>query len=70
MPAGLVEPVRTPAGWACVYLAEAQGIDTDGAKYATICEAHGTIVSERTKRDALASARHPEMFCDGCRGDL
>ena len=47
-----------------VYVARAQGIDVEG-RYAVVCELHGALVGETSKRRAMRSARFPE-FCEAC----
>lgn len=50
-----------------IYSAAEQGIDV-GAKYAIVCDAHSVIVAARSLRNAKSDMRHPEEFCDDCRG--
>lgn len=54
-------------GWVVTYEAQAQGIDTDGARYAVVCNTHGTIAAEPTLRGARASMKWPANFCEDCR---
>lgn len=46
--------------------AEAQGLDT-GERWATICDAHGTIMGDRTLALAAGSRRNPAAWCEPCR---
>ena len=54
-------------GWVVIYEAEAQGIDTDGDRYAVVCETHATILAEPTLRGARLSIKDPAQFCEDCR---
>ena len=38
-------------------------------RYNTTCK-HGKVVGDRTQADARWSARHPEDFCEECKGWL
>ncbi len=51
------------------YLAEAQGIDTDGEPYAVVCEEHGAIVGVRSLQVASACMAVAD-FCEDCRAEL
>ena len=42
-------------------------IDTDGARYAVICDYHGIIVADTSLKGARASMKNPGNFCDACR---
>jgi hypothetical protein len=48
-----------------IYLAASQGIDTGGKKYAVVCSAHNSIVSDSSLPNARLSMKHP-AFCEGC----
>jgi len=50
-----------------VYIAEAQGIEADGRKYAVVCDAHKTIGPSSNVSDARVLMKNPENFCDDCR---
>lgn len=39
-------------GWVVIYEAEAQGIDTEGARYVTVCWTHHTLIEEPTLKGA------------------
>lgn len=53
---------------ATVYVAEDAGLDVgEDNKYATVCEAHGTMVGSASLKGAKAARRHPLTFCDACR---
>lgn len=49
-----------------IYGAAEQGIDAGGLRWAVVCDAHGTIVGERSIRAARLSMKNPANFCDGC----
>ncbi len=51
------------------YLAEAQGIDTDGVPYTVVCEEHGAIVGVRSLQVASACMAVAD-FCEDCRAEL
>ena len=55
--------------WCVIYDAEAQGIDTGGIKYATVCTAHGTCISSKNLTNARIDMKTPEEWCGSCRGD-
>ena len=44
----------------------AQLDDTDG-RYATICNAHGTILNSKSLPAARSAMKDATSFCDGCR---
>ena len=50
-----------------IYLAEEQGIDVDGMRYAVVCDAHGTLVGETSIPRARLAMKRPDNFCDECR---
>jgi len=50
---------------ATAYLAEPQGMDDEGGKYAVVCE-HNNIVNVTSKRDARLCAIYPGNFCSDC----
>jgi hypothetical protein len=50
-----------------IYVAEEQGIDVGGAKYAIVCDAHGTISCDTNIPGARLSMKDPALFCDECR---
>lgn len=50
-----------------IYLAEEQGIDTDHAKYAVVCQAHSVLAAESNLKLARLSMKRPDNFCDECR---
>ena len=52
-----------------IYLAEYQGIDTGGLKYAVVCSLHGTICGETSIPRARVLMKYPE-FCEQCRKDF
>ena len=47
-----------------VVRADEAGIDA-GAKYATVCEQHGSILGSSSKRGAISAAAYPE-WCPQC----
>jgi len=51
------------------YVAEVQGIDTDGEPYAVVCEEHGAIVGVRSLQTASACMALAD-FCEDCRAEL
>jgi len=56
-----------PGTVVCIYDAAEQGMDV-GAKYAVVCDAHSVIIAARSLRNAKIDMKHPEEFCDDCRG--
>lgn len=56
-----------PGTLVAVYIAEEQGIDTGGDRYAVVCDAHGNICADPYRDGALHSMRHPELFCEECQ---
>ncbi len=67
--AGYIAERRNPhaAGSVTIYEATPQGIDTGGARYAVVCQAHATIIGETSIRGARLSMKEPAGFCDECR---
>lgn len=49
-----------------IYRAAAQGIDVDGATYAVVCDAHGTLVGEASIPRARVVMKRPDNFCEAC----
>jgi hypothetical protein len=54
-------------GWVVIYEAAEQGLDTEGGRYAVVCNSHGNIVNESSLRGARASMKCPQNFCEECR---
>lgn len=52
-----------------VYDGEAQGFDTDGGRWQTVCEDHGLILSHDTLALAKAHAAEVEYWCGVCSGE-
>ena len=50
-----------------IYLAEAQGIDTFGYKYATVCDRHSEIGGYSSLPKARYAMKNPGEFCTECR---
>lgn len=48
-----------------IYKAAEQGIDVGGDKYAVVCSAHASIVSDTNLPGARASMKYP-AFCEEC----
>jgi hypothetical protein len=49
-----------------LYDAALQGLDTDGGRWALVCEPHGSILNVPTTRAAEAWWGHPRDWCDQC----
>jgi hypothetical protein len=49
-----------------IYVAAMQALDV-GAKYAVVCDAHGTMVGTTSMRRARIAMKEPDSFCEGCR---
>ena len=52
-----------------VYDGEAAGMDTDGGRWQTVCEDHGTICSHETLRTATMFVSIPLEWCEECMKD-
>jgi hypothetical protein len=65
--AGYRAEARNPlsGGHGVVYVADDQGIDVDGNRYAVVCCVHATIVGTNSLRDAKVLMRSVE-FCEAC----
>lgn len=50
-----------------LYDGEPAHLDTEGGRWQTVCEDHGTIVAHRTRRLAELWLSHPEEWCDECQ---
>jgi len=50
-----------------VYDGEAADMDTDGGRWQTVCEEHGSICSHGTLKLALYHAASPLDWCETCR---
>lgn len=61
----VAQTTRTLVG---LYEAEPAGLDPEGGRWATVCEAHGIIVNHETKATARSWLSHPEEWCSGCQG--
>lgn len=44
----------------------AQGLDTEGGRWSTICDDHDWIVAHETLKQAVGFMRHPEEWCEPC----
>lgn len=60
METGLVHTARNGSK---VYIAEEQGMDVAGMKYAIVCR-HGAVIGSTSKKDAILIARNPTNFCN------
>lgn len=68
--AGYVAERRNPyaEGYSVtIYESWKAGIDVDGARYAVVCQLHGSIIAEPTLKGARLSMKEPGNFCDECR---
>lgn len=50
-----------------IYLAQEQGIDTNGQKYATVCDMHGCVGGWPSLPKARFAMKNPNEFCLECR---
>lgn len=48
-----------------IYVAEEQGMCSEGGKYAVVCEDHGTCINVDTLAQAKSILPYPD-FCDAC----
>ena len=51
------------------YVAEVQGMDSGGERYAVVCEEHGAIVGVGSLQTASACMALAD-FCEDCRAEL
>ena len=49
-----------------IYVAEEQGLDVAGYKYAVVCDAHGTLNGDSSIPKARILMKHPDNFCEEC----
>ena len=52
-----------------LYDAEPAGFDSDGGRWATVCETHGYLVYHETRTVAESHLSHPEEWCAVCQGE-
>ncbi len=52
-----------------IYLAEAQGIDVNGLRYATVCDQHGQVQGWPSLPKARFAMKNPDEFCTDCRNE-
>lgn len=50
-----------------IYEAAPQGIDTNGRRFAIVCDAHSAIGCATSLAKARAKMKNPESFCLDCR---
>ena len=50
-----------------IYLAAEQGIDTGGAKYVTVCEAHASFIGSTNLPNARIDMKDASRWCEACR---
>lgn len=56
-------------GWVVIYIGEEQGIpESDGGKYAVVCETHGTLVQTTNLPNARSAMKDPREWCECCDG--
>lgn len=53
-----------------VYEASIQGLDTDGGRYAIVCNKHNAVVNSTNKKDAKYLAGRTREFCEYCREEF
>lgn len=63
--AGYIAEKRFRGAHIVIYRAAEQGIDTGGKKYAVVCAAHGSIVSDTSLPQARLTMKYP-AFCAAC----
>lgn len=68
--AGYLAHRDTITGRTVLYEAAAQGLDAGGMRYAIVCEQHGCVGGDSSKRRAMVSLRHPRNFCEQCEREL
>lgn len=49
-----------------LYDGELAGMDTDGGRWQTVCETHGTVISHETYALALGNLGQPDQWCEPC----
>lgn len=59
---------RTTGTHVGVYDGEEAGMDTDGGRWQTVCEEHGSVISHDTLELARQHAPQPEEWCEVCNG--
>jgi hypothetical protein len=70
--AGLAElrHVRSTGALVALYDGEAAGLDTEGGRWSTVCEAHGTVCAHDTKTLARSWMSDPDVWCEDCRAAM
>lgn len=53
-----------------LYDGEPAGLDTDGGRWQTVCEAHAHVISHLTLELARDFLLAPEEWCEGCMAGL
>lgn len=59
---------RATGAHVVIYVAEAQGIDVDGNRYAVVCSKHSTICGVQSVPKARVLMKYPE-FCERCMAE-
>lgn len=65
------KPATRAAGvtrYVVIVEAEPAGLDPDGGRWVTVCDAHSNLVNHDTRRLARDHATYPEGWCEECRG--
>jgi hypothetical protein len=57
---------RTTGTLVGLYDGEPAGMDTEGGRWQTVCEDHGTICSHETMKVAESFLSHPQNWCEDC----
>ena len=53
-----------------VWDGEAQGMDTEGGRWQTVCEEHDSICCHETLSLAISHSSEPEGWCEPCQEEL
>ena len=43
-------------------------LDTEGGRWQTVCETHGTVVAHNNRTNATNFLSHPKEWCEVCSG--
>jgi len=61
---------RSTGRFVGVYDGIESGMDTDGGRWQTVCEDHGSVISHETLKLAMWHSSAPEGWCEPCGDQL
>lgn len=61
---------RETGNFVAVYDGEAQGMDTEGGRWQTVCDPHGTILNHETLKVAISWVSEAADWCEACRAEI